>query len=358
MKFIHCADLHLDSKIESLPQEKSKIIKEETVLAFERLLRYAKDLGVQAVLVSGDMFDGVRILNKTKLRLENLFNAYYDIDIIYLSGNHDEENNINFDVKSDNLKRFSSEWTKYTYGNVDVTGIQINSSNSKFIYDTLRLDKDKINIVMLHGQIADYKSNDNAEIISLPKLKGKNIDYLALGHIHGYVKGDLDLRGEYVYSGCLNGRGFDELGEKGFSLITVSDGKLESQFIPFSNYNFYEFIYSVNDKSNFYSCCDEILVLLKEQYNSKSLIKVVLTGEHGADFLVDKETLLSKLSEYFFYVKIYDNTSLKLNLSDYENDKSFCGEFVRLVLSSDLDEELKKQIVMTGINAFKGEDIL
>ena len=62
--------------------------------------------------------------------------------------------------------------------------------------------------------------------------------------------------------------------------------------------------------------------------------------------------------DYFFYAKVYDKTELKVKLADYENDKSFCGEFVRLVLSSDLDENLKKQIVMTGIKVFKGEDVL
>ena len=56
------------------------------------------------------------------------------------------------------------------------------------------------------------------------RLKEKNIDYLALGHIHEYSQGQIDLRGKYAYSGCLEGRGFDELGEKGFILIDVSDG--------------------------------------------------------------------------------------------------------------------------------------
>lgn len=356
MKFIHTADLHLDSKTTSLPQDKSKIIKEETISSFERLLSYARNEGVLAILVSGDMFDGSRISNKTKLRLENLFKSYSDVDIIYLLGNHDEENQIVLDENLKNVKRFDENWSKYSYGDVDISGVMVNPKNSSYIYDTLSLDENKVNIVMLHGQIVDYKSSGDSENISLPRLKEKNIDYLALGHIHSYQRGKLDLRGEYVYSGCLTGRGFDELDTKGFSLINIEDGKLTSEFVPFSSYNFYVYKYCVTDKTNFYSCCDEILSSLKANYGAKSLIKIILTGEHDVDFIIDKEMLVSKISAYFFFVKVYDETELKVTINDYQNDKSFVGEFVRLVLSSDLSEELKKQVVVTGLNAFKGEE--
>ncbi|MGX8704776.1 MAG: metallophosphoesterase family protein, partial [bacterium] len=65
------------------------------------------------------------------------------------------------------------------------------------------------NIVMLHGDITNLNS------IPLSMLKERNIDYLALGHIHKFQKGKLDDRGIWVYPGCLEGRGFDEEGPKG-----------------------------------------------------------------------------------------------------------------------------------------------
>ena len=51
--------------------------------------------------------------------------------------------------------------------------------------------------------------------IEVYELKNKNIDYLALGHVHKYKMEKLDNRGIYCYSGCLEGRGFDECGDKG-----------------------------------------------------------------------------------------------------------------------------------------------
>ena len=87
----------------------------------------------------------------------------------------------------------------------------------------------------MHGQVAGYKSSEDAEVISIPRLKGKYIDYLALGHIHTFSKGQIDERGHYAYSGCLDGRGFDELESKGFVLLNCENGKVESEFIEFSS---------------------------------------------------------------------------------------------------------------------------
>ena len=65
------------------------------------------------------------------------------------------------------------------------------------------------------------------ELVSLPRLQNKNIDYLALGHLHDYRFERLDSRGHYCYSGALEGRGFDELGPKGFVVVSFNNGRGE-----------------------------------------------------------------------------------------------------------------------------------
>ena len=57
----------------------------------------------------------------------------------------------------------------------------------------------------------------------------------AIFEISSYSTGEIDERGKYAYSGCLEGRGFDETGDKGFVLIDVNDKKAEynSAFLLF-----------------------------------------------------------------------------------------------------------------------------
>ena len=86
----------------------------------------------------------------------------------------------------------------------------------------------------MHGQLAGYRNKDKAEIISLDDLKNKNIDYLALGHVHGFHMDKMDSRGIYCYPGCLEGRGFDECEQKGFVVLDIDDDTLKTNvnFVP------------------------------------------------------------------------------------------------------------------------------
>ena len=353
MRFIHCADLHLDSKIDSLPKEHAKVRRQEIIASFERLCTFAKDNSVTAVIIAGDAFDTRKVSTKT---LSRFFHAISKTpcDFLYLAGNHDEAT-IKFaqDIPN-NLYFFQDDWTQFRYGNVNIVGA--NSVSYGILSETLSLNEQDKNIVVMHGQIAGYKSDIDAELISLPRLKNKHIDYLALGHIHSYSLEKLDNRGVFAYSGCLDGRGFDETGEKGFILLEETEKGFDSQFIPFSSRQFIEEEYVLNSEFDWWKQVDAIISTLLIKYNESSLIKLVLKGKHKADYFKDLASLTEKLNQKFFYAKVYDKTTLQIDVKDYEYDKSVKGEFVRLVFSSDLNEEQKNSIILCGLNAFKGEE--
>ncbi len=358
MKFIHTADLHLDSKIEGIPTEKSKLRREEILRTFERLVNFATDNQVKAIIIAGDMFDGAKITIKAKERVVQCIKNHPNIDFLYVSGNHDKTNV--FCDENNTLKNFitfNDEWKSVRYQDVCITGVALNGLNQNTIYDTLKLDENDINIVVMHGQIIGYKSQEKAETISIPNLKDKNIDYLALGHIHSYADGAIDNRGKYAYSGCLDGRGFDELGEKGFVLIDTENNALQTTFVPFSSRILYEFDFNVEDFSSNYDLSEKIVNDLQANAKENSLIKVVLKGGRKLDFFLDVFSLEKRLNEKFFFVKVVDKTELKVCADDYAFDKSVKGEFVRAVWESDLSDEEKNKIITCGLSALKGEEI-
>lgn len=358
MKFIHCADLHLDSKIETLPAEKSKIRREEVLRSFERLCDYASENSITAIIIAGDMFDTARVTIRTRERVINAIKNNSSVDFLYLAGNHDEESFISsIESLPSNLKIFNEEWTAFRYGNVLINGIKFSNSNFATAYDSIKLNADDVNILVMHGQIADYKGEEKSEVVSLPRFKDKNVDYLALGHYHEYSEGEIDARGKYVYSGCLDGRGFDELGDKGFVLIDVNDTQLNHKFIKFSSRNFSVFEYDLSGKTDWISAKNEIISLLGAKIPSNNLVKVVLKGERSIDFDVDVEGLSYRLNEEFFFAKVYDKTQIMISEKDYALDKSVRGEFVRAVWESDLSAEMKSKVLTCGLNALKGEDL-
>lgn len=358
MKIIHCSDLHLDSKMETnLEKEKARERKNEILITFENMVEYAKQNNVKVIIIAGDMFDKKNISIKAKKIVKTAIESSPEIDFLYLKGNHDESGFIEEDEKPKNLKTFNSRtWKTYEYGNITITGIEFGEKSNYEIYNSLILEKNKINIVVMHGQESDTNTKDKTEIINLKQLKNKNIDYLALGHIHSYKQEKLDNRGIYCYSGCLEGRGFDECGEKGFVLLDIIDGKIQATFKPYSKRNLYEVNVDITGATENKEIEEKIKEKIKD-IPKTSLVKIVLTGEVELGNDRDIEYLTKKFEEYFYFVKIYDRPTIKIDYMKYQYDVSLKGEFIRLVLKQDLTDEEKNKIINTGIKALSGEDI-
>lgn len=359
MKIIHCSDLHLDSKMETnLNKEKAKERKNEILLTFEKMVDFAKQNEVKVIIIAGDMFDKKNISVKAKKIVKNQIMLNPEIDFLYLKGNHDEINFIEEEEEiPSNLKLFNEkEWVTYKYGDIALTGIEIGKQNNYNIYNSLILEKNDINIVVMHGQESQNDVKDKTEIINLKDLKNKNIDYLALGHIHTFKQEKLDNRGIYCYSGCLEGRGFDECGEKGFVLLDIEDKQIKTEFIPIAKRTLHEINIDITGVTENY----DIEQKIEEETNKISkddLIKIVLKGKVEAGTTRDIDYLKKKYEDRFYCVKIYDETTLNIDYMKHQNDASLKGEFIRLVLEQDLTDEEKGKIINTGIKALLGEEV-
>ena len=95
----------------------------------------------------------------------------------------------------------------------------------------------------------------------------------------------------------------------------------------------------------------------ENKYASSSLVKVVLYGEVNVECELDTCFLEEQFADYFYFIKVTDETKLLVNYKDYEGDISLKGEFVRLVSASDLSEEEKSMVIRAGILALQGEEI-
>ena len=214
---------------------------------------------------------------------------------------------------------------------------------------------------MLHGQEADIRSSDKYENISLRFLRNKGIDYLALGHIHSYKKETLDARGIYCYSGCLEGRGFDECGEHGFVVLDVKDNRLVShELIPIASRCLYEVEVDISECMNSSEIVNNIRTVLDtKNYSSSSMIKVVLAGNTDVNCEKNIDYITMMFRDEYYYFKLYDHSGIRIDYDSFMNDSSIKGEFVRLVKADDIiDEDTKAAVISIGINALAGEDYI
>ncbi len=353
MKIIHCADLHLDSKMESgLSVEKAKERRLELLRTFTRMIGRAEEEGVEAVLLCGDLFDARTISVRAGNCVMDAITEHPRIRFYYLQGNHDRNSFPGGGTLPDNLKLFGPDWTSYEQGEVTVTGAELSENTPEDLMERLTLDQNRINIVMLHGMLTEYGEKDQAESISLRSLRGKGIDYLALGHIHSFRSGRLDERGLWCYSGCLEGRGFDECGEKGFVELETVRGQVQPVFIPFAQRKLHEIPVDITGLVT----QEEIRRKIQQEIagiSKRDFVKIVLTGQVGLETERDMADIRKWLEDACYFLKVKDETTLLIRPEDYRYDVSLKGEFVRLVLASDLAEKEKEEILLRGIRALE-----
>ena len=362
MKILHCADIHLDSKMTAnLDNTKAKERRSELLITFNNMISYAVKNDIRAIIIAGDLFDTKNVSKAAKNAVRAGIENNPDIDFYYLKGNHDAESFLaELDNVPANLKMFNDGWTSYELEeNVVITGAELDKNNSKGIYNSLVLDMDKFNIVTLHGQESEHQAKDKAEVISIGELRNKGIDYLALGHVHAYKEAPLDSRGIYCYPGCLEGRGFDECGEHGFVVIEIENKKCKTTFVPFASRNLYTIDVDITDCMSTVDIAQRVRDILdKNDYSPSSMLKLVLVGEVDVESEKDVDFLLKRFETGYYFIKIYDESKLKIDYNQFALDESLKGEFVRTVMNSDdLTEDEKAAIVRYGIQARAGEEL-
>lgn len=356
MKIIHCADLHLDSPLSThMTDEQARTRNTELIQTFIRLTKYAHDNDVRVVLITGDLFDGERVKARTVDEVLDAIKNTPEVDYLYLPGNHDNASHAFSDHElPQNLKRFSTKWGTVTYDNVGISGIEMTEDNAHQLYNTVPHIPGKINVVALHGQVGTASGIDQ---VNLKLLRDKGIDYLALGHIHTYTVERLDSKGVYCYPGCLEGRGFDECGEKGFVLLENEKERLISQFIPFSCRQLFLVPVDITGLTK----NPEVLKAMEsaaDRISADDMVEFVLTGASDPTSNIAIPHLKKMLRSKFFFSKIKDESKIAINPSDYKNDVSLKGAFIRKVLNSELTDDEKASVIRAGLAALSGEDIL
>lgn len=350
MKIIHTADIHLEQPLKSLGKDKVKERQHEVRESFFNLVDYAKNNNVKVVIISGDLFDKANPTLKIRKEILAKIEGAKDVLFLYLKGNHD-----NLDAFIDerltlplNLKLFN-KFNSFKYNHVNITGIDISQYENDNYLKELKLDPKDFNIVTLHGK------NDE---IPLTKLKGKNIDYLALGDIHipDIKEKRLDPRGIYGYAGALEPTGFDELGKRGFFLLDINGRKMKRKFIKFNKRTYHIIEVDITGLDNYVSIKEEIIKQTKH-LESEDIVRVVLKGYFKHDTIKDLHGQLKSLEDKFYYAELIDKSKLDYKTIDFENEVSLRNSFYHLVKNANLTSEETDKIIEYGLKALKGEDL-
>lgn len=360
MKIIHTGDIHLGAAMRMLPPDKARLRGAEIVDTFRVLCSYARGNGIGAVLIAGDLFDENGVHKSLISEIFSIISSAQPVCFFYITGNHDDGISLDGVVIPQNLYLFSKNRSWQSYDLPE--GITITGIDEKYLtldgYSSLRLRTERFNIVMLHGEAVGTERTGKDQL-ALPRLQNKNIDYLALGHIHipTMQAERLDGRGKYRYCGCLEGRGFDECGKRGFFLLDIRGGQLYTEnFVSIAKREAVVCSADISACNSYYDVERTALSALSG-VSAGSMVKLVLRGRHRADLRKDIPMLTGRLSQSYFFIKIADESRIFIDYAQYKNDLSERGEFVREVGRYQMSEEERLEILEVGLKALAGEEI-
>ena len=354
MKIIHTSDIHLDSPLTSrLPQDKMRGRRRELLSGFGRLVEEARLLHAEAIIIAGDLFDSEKVSKRALDTALGIIEGASDITFFYLHGNHEGDALLlSGRAMPKNLKTFSEGWTYYTIGNTTIAG---RGDICEGMFDTLSLPTDTKNVVVLHGELRDRCAAP--ETVGIKDAADRGIDYLALGHYHSYQTEAIDDRGVAVYCGTPEGRGFDEVGDKGYVILSTDGGRVNHSFHSFAMRRLH-IIFLELDSIVRTAEISERAGRLLSKIPSTDIVRLELCGRYFPSLWKDTDALMREFGGKFYYFEVKDSSRIAINPEDYKYDMSLKGEFIRTVSAdSTLDEATKEKIIACGINALMGEEL-
>ncbi len=366
MKFIHCADIHLDSPFALSAAFDSARRRTELRAAFASLVLFAKTEGCRLVLIAGDLFDDALVTKDTCEMLVHEMSAFPDCTFVISPGNHDpytENSPYRLVHFPENVHIFKEERLSY----IDVPGTNVRVYGYAFTSDSMLSsplagfsvsDPGKINLLCAHADV-DVALSPYCPVPE-KDIAASGLDYAAFGHIHKASEIKTAGATRYAYCGCLQGRGFDETGVKGAYLCEVEKDSFSVKPVRFSKEH-YEIVHC--DLTGAASAGDAAAPLQKAaaEADADTLLRVILEGVTAPTFSAD-ETYVRSLLTKPVYVEIKDET-LPLYHADYmKKEGTLVGAFYRNLesrfVSEDAEErEIARLALKLGLKALYGREI-
>lgn len=358
LKIIHAADLHLDSPFAGLSPEQAAARRQEQRTLLDRLADLANEERADLVLLAGDLLDCERVYRETVDALAQTLSRIR-ARVFIAPGNHDPYNAASpyaLPIWPDNVHIFTSpaitevpipELTCTVYGAAFTSEQRSDAALEGFC-----ARNNGLNLMVLHGNV---QGRDYAPI-SPAHIAASGLDYLALGHIH--QASGLQKSGDtfWAYPGCPEGRGFDELGDKGVLVVEIEPDRTTAHIRPLClrRYQILEV--------DLTGCADPLTAIqaaLPSQTNM-DIYRILLTGE----FAMDSNTLSrleQALSPQFHALELRDRTRPPRDLWTRSGEDSLTGLFLQTMApkyKACPDDETLQMAVRFGLAALEnGEDI-
>ena len=367
IKILHCADLHLDSPFSGLDPIQSEARREEQRELLRNLICYVRNQHIDMLLIAGDLFDNGFTNSKTVKYAADLLGTV-GCPVVISPGNHDPyvsggiyssgfpKNVFIFDKK---------ELSSFDFDELGVTVWGYAFTSSSYEEHPLaceyNMDCERINLLCAHGDTV--QSLSKYAPISPRELDDSPFDYAALGHVHNAPE-IANYNGTLAaYSGCAEGRSFDELDFGGAILLEIEGKKINTSKVQLAKRRYMIEKIDVTGVERDEETAEKIKsrIALKNYKNDTSL-RVVLYGSVSSEYTPNAQRIREAF-DTLYSLDVKDETLPTLDEEFLAQDVSVRGEFYRTLLKTirEGSEEERKTAVLAlrlGLSALDDKPII
>ena len=369
-RFIHAADIHLDSPLSGIAQHEESEAQEILTAsrqALENLVQLAIEEQVTFVVIAGDLYDGEWKDYQTGLffvaQMGRLATA--GIPVYVLHGNHDAASRISRSLPLPaNVFTFGSQTAaSFTLDGHDIA-LHGQSFPTPDVKDNLVPGypapvAGHFNIGVLHTALEGGTIHANYAPCTIGELQTHGYDYWALGHVHQFQV--CAENPHIVYPGNLQGRNIRELGPKGACLVTVEDGVVvDVAHVPLDVARWSLVNIDVSEDTRFSEVIERIGLRLRETVSEQAddrllACRIMLIGStslHGelkariSD--IREQTLATTFHEEAgtaWIEKVKVNTAPLADASALAEREDALGELFRALPGACDDEDFKQELM-------------
>ena len=358
IRILHCADIHLDSAFSKASVKRGEERRAELRAVFSDMMNYVKNGNIDILLIAGDLFDSEFATSETLLLLQRELSSCR-IPVFISPGNHDFYNERSIYACGkfpSNVHIFKSEELECV--NIDELNVSVYGwafcdifHRNSPIANKKVSDHSRLNLICGHADLTSPLSEQCP--VTRQDIEGFGADYAAFGHIHVNPEQKSIGKTAYAYSGCLEGRGFDECGVGGAWLIeaerTENGYSLRAKRLNFARSRFETLTLDITGESDISRIQEKASSEIKRLGLGTGVsLRIILTGSAPLNLSlrgIDEDSL------GLDYIEYKNDTSPTYDAAYLESDMTIKGEFYRYLLpllTSGTPEERK-----TAANALK-----
>ena len=377
MRFIHAADLHLDSPFRGLANADPGLresLQSATLGAFDAIVDHTIQSKSDFLVIAGDLYDSrdrsLRALVAFRRQMERL--AERDISVYVVHGNHDPLNGwgsefllppnvITFTGKpnTEPVIRRGKEIAR-------VTGVSYARERvTENLAAMMKPDEDSpYSVGVLHANVRGQAGHADYAPVTLDELKSSKFDYWALGHVH--TRSTLSLEPTAVaYPGNPQGRNAREPGPRGCLQVDVDrNGKAHMEFIETNKVRWAHLEMSIRNLTRI----DSLISAMQEQgreaaasFDGPTVVRCTLRGNGPLHRDLQRDGMPEELREQLQSVisteSVRISTGPELDFESLSHTETLVSDFLKLADNALNDPELRQKLTDSLVPLFRRKEL-